>query len=446
MYKKNFKRLKLHKNRHRSQSDQTHDSLNLTNGPNAQNTMLLPESNTSTSLMFLPTSPSAAAGTGGVGRTLSLGGVVARVETLLRNMSSFLKVWIDDRASVPWLFSISSGSWYRYMLKGFTLLSLTNADNAWVSFTKACEVAGRMMNRGYNDLLLGFVTLFSQHDLSHYADVRIRIIRYLSNLAAARLGCQHPLTIIFFHFLDEEVSAQSIESALQMLIELTGKEAAVFQRSIWVLEHARCCRLIDEGRYELAQECIPRLFKESHNVTGSERLLWRTTLLRQGDISLALENVLEAQGYYEQSINLAVERHGHPFPDALGIEAVKRLAKLHASAGDFITARELCKEALNNPWTPLSEPDATGIRAALKTELEETMKMENQEETTVVVAYGGGDGNRCWVAPCVRRFSWKLRQLLHTEGAEGQLENPPTWRKSRKPLNLENHDISMRER
>jgi tetratricopeptide (TPR) repeat protein len=418
MYKKNFKRLKLHKNRPRDQSDQTHNSsLNLTNGPNAQDTMVLPESNTSTSSVFSPTSPSTATSTGGIRRTLSLGGVVARVETLLRNMSSFLKVWIDDRASVPWLFSISSGSWYRYMLKGFTLLSLTNADNAWVSFTKACEVARRMMNRGYNDLLLGFVTLFSQHDLSHYADVRIRIIRYLSNLAAARLGCQHPLTIIFFHFLDEEVSAQSIESALQMLIKLTGKEAAVFQRSIWVLEHARCCRLIDEGRYELAQECIPRLFKESHNVSGSERLLWRTTLLRQGDISLALENVLEAQGYYEQSINLAVERHGHPFPDALGIEAVKRLAKLHASAGDFITAQELCKEALNNPWTPLSEPDATGIRAALKTELEETMKKENQEETTVVVAYGGtgnsrrryygggrgyggGGGIRCREAPC----------------------------------------------
>ena len=366
--------------------------------------MLLLESNTSTSLMLLPISPSTATSTGGIRRTLSLGGVIARVETLLWNMSSYAKVWIDDRVSVPWLFSIGSGSWYWYMLKGFTLLSLTNTENACRSFNRACEVAGLMMNRrssglvdtaGSNDLLVGFVALFSQHDLARYANYKIRIIRYLTNLATARLGCQHPLTIVFWHFLDDEVSAQSIESALQMLIEATGKETAVFHRSIWVLEHARCCRLIDEGRYELAQECIPRLYDETHNASSSARVLRRTTLLRQGDISLALGNSLDAQGYYKQSINLAIERHGHPFPDAVGIEAVKRFANSHLSAADFATARELCNQALNNPWTPLSESDATGIRVALKAELEEMVGVESQQGTTDIAVYGGmGNGRR----------------------------------------------------
>jgi hypothetical protein len=179
MYKKNFKRLKLHKNRHRDQPDQTHNSLNFTPGPDAGKKMLLLESNTSTSLMLLPISPSTATSTGGIRSTLSLGGVIARVETLLWNMSSYTKVWIDDRVSVPWLVSISSGSWYWYMLKGFTLLSLTNTENACRSFNRACEVAGLMMNRrsnglmdtkGSNDLLVGFVTLFSQHDLVRYAN------------------------------------------------------------------------------------------------------------------------------------------------------------------------------------------------------------------------------------------------------------------------------------
>jgi hypothetical protein len=64
----------------------------------------------------------------------------------------------------------------------------------------------------------------------------------------------------FFHFLDDEVIAQSIENALQMLIETIGKEAPFLYSSIWALEHARCCRLIDKAKYELAQDSAVCLF------------------------------------------------------------------------------------------------------------------------------------------------------------------------------------------
>jgi hypothetical protein len=337
-------------------------------------------------------------------RAFSLRGIDDRVELLLWNMSVYLKWWLEEHVSEPWLFSMPFGSWHCHMLRGFTMLSLSHPDKAWKAFGKACIVADRMMSRGHHDLLLAVFALFSKPGLSDFADIRLSLLRYLTRSAALRLGCRHSLTVILFHLLDGEVFSKSIRSALEMLVATTEKEPGLFRRSIWALNHAQCIMLIDSGKYQLALEPASRLFEGAKKSAGLGlvRMLTRSALLRQGDISYGLGDVTQAKHHYERSIVLAQERYGHPFPDPVGVEAVSRLARLQAEFGDYAAAEQLCRTALENTWTPLSEPDATGIRLALKATLESTMLYQWLQDQSgsvwdsstrrVSVYYGRGGG------------------------------------------------------
>jgi hypothetical protein len=288
------------------------------------------------------------------------------------------------------------------------MLSLSHPDKAWKAFGKACIVAEKMMSQGHHDLLLAVFALFSKPWLPEFADIRLSLLRYLTRLAALRLGCRHSLTVILFHLLDGEVLSRSIRSALEMLVATTGKEPGLLRPSIWALNHAQCIMLIGSGEYQLALEPAARLLEGAQKSAGLglERMLTRSALLRQGDISYGLGDITEAKHHYERSIVLAQEWHGHPFPDPVGVEAVSRLARLQAEYGDYAKAEQLCITALENAWTPLSEPDATGIRLALKTTLESTMLYQWLQDHSgsvwdwakgrVSVKYDGGRSRDSW--------------------------------------------------
>lgn len=197
--------------------------------------------------------------------------------------------------------------------------------------------------------------------------MRLRILRYLATLAAIRFGCQHSLTVILFHLLNTDVLTQSTSSALKMLILKMNKEPALLERSIGALDHAQCHMLIDRGEYCLALEPASRLLEGASRSggLGLKSVLTRCALLRQGEICFGLGNLVEAKHYYQRSIDMAEGRWENSFPDPVGVEAVGRLASLQVHCGDYTAAEGLCRAALDNTWTPLSEPDATGSRSAL---------------------------------------------------------------------------------
>lgn len=86
-------------------------------------------------------------------RTLSLRGIDERVENLLWNMSVYLEWWLEERVATPWLFSTAHGSWHWHMLRGFTMLSLSDTEKACKAFSKASVVADKMISQGHHDLL-----------------------------------------------------------------------------------------------------------------------------------------------------------------------------------------------------------------------------------------------------------------------------------------------------
>jgi hypothetical protein len=182
-----------------------------------------------------------------------------RVELVLRCIAGYSDRWLEDRVSIPWEFSPSSSSWIKQMTKSVALLSLADSDSAWETLDLACGIAGQVMSQPYNDLLRNVLVIFLRQWWLAFPRVRAELLRYLTKLAAMKLGCKHPFTIVLFHFIDEDVLLRSAESALQIAITAAESERMLLRRSAWTLNHSYCCLLLDRKEHKAAAAQIDQL-------------------------------------------------------------------------------------------------------------------------------------------------------------------------------------------
>lgn len=314
----------------------------------------------------------------GMERSLLLSSVGGCVEILLWNMAAYLDWWREKWANAPWLFDNGTRRWTWHMWRGFTLLSFSDPSPAWEALNEACIVAETILIQRRNTLILGVVAVFSNLWRTDFTDIRLNLLRYLTKLAAARLGCQHPLTIVLFHFMNDDVLNQSIGRIIQLLIATLDKGAPLLQQSMCIFDRAYRGRPIDERQCSQAQ--APALRHErAVKFDHAENVSMNSAVLRQEGIKYADEAVEDAEQDYWKSIAIAEVRFGHAFPDSVGVEAVSRLARLYLSGGFYTISQRLCLAALENPWTTLPEPDATDIRLALKATLAETLSCQRRE-------------------------------------------------------------------
>lgn len=308
-------------------------------------------------------------------RSLSISGVNSCVEALLWHVAVHSEAWLEARSSSPSLLKQTSKTWDTLKQDGPVSFALFDIGQGVAALERACNTVNEVMSKGSNNLLPIMLVEFCGKWWSHFPGLRHSLLRYLTKLAATKLGTQHPLTIILFHLMDEDVASYAMDAALQLVIQVAEREQTVLDESALSLRHAYCCMLLDYEQYQAALAPVQWLHDEAFKLHGQSGLLTRCSLLREAEIHIGLGAIDSAKLSCEKALKLSERTHLCTALDAVGIEAAARLAKLHLATGNPVAARQLCERALENPQTPFSQVPVglRGMGLTLQVMLEEML-------------------------------------------------------------------------
>lgn len=310
-------------------------------------------------------------------RSFSSSGINDCTKALLWHVAIHSELWLEARSNSPLLFTRISKTWNMLMGHSAVSLSLFDVRQSFRALDQACAVVNKVMSQRYNNLLPMMLVKFCSQWWSNFPDVRRSLLRYLTKLAATRLGTRHPQTVILFHLVDENVAAVCIDPALQMVMQTAEREPPLLDQSALSLRHAYCCMLIDHEQYLAAVALMTWLRDEALKLYGRAGVLTRCALLRKGEIHIGLGAPVDAKISYEEVLQLSEGQHHGTALDAVGIEAATQPARLNLTSGDPAGAQHLCKKALRNPWTLFSKPGLKGMGLTLKVTLEEILVTAN---------------------------------------------------------------------
>jgi hypothetical protein len=315
-------------------------------------------------------------------RPLSNPGVNGCSEALLWNVAVHSETWLEARKNSPSEFIRTSTTWDTLIGHGVISVALFRAGQGVAALNEACAAVSEVMSQGHSNLLPIMLVEFCCKWV-HFPDVRRSLLRYFTKLAAMRLGIQHPLTVVLFHLLDENVAVLCMTPALQIATKSAERETLYVDDISLRLRHAYCCMLIDCEQYQAALAPQTWLYNEARRVYGQSGELTRCALLRRGEIEIGLENPENASVIYKEVLELSEgDYYNQHSLDAVGIEAAR---------GDVEGVRHVCKKALEDFWTPFSQRSLKGMGRTLKIMLDEMLvaaetrlgvrKSDNREAT-----------------------------------------------------------------
>ena len=236
--------------------------------------------------------------------------------------------------------------WRDKLVFGVTALRKQKSAEGWRLISEACGATHRALDQQHQSLFRELLFVFSDRDWTMYPDLSTHILRFFTKTSAAKLGCNHPLSIVLYHFQEQQVFTDTVRPALEVLMNVFGENLDPISEEFWYIKEDYCTMLRDRGDYVVAQSHGLRFLKQSEEVYGRLHLRTRYILLEIGynHYHLGLDDLAEAE--YLDVLQRGREDLGDDFPDRNCIDALQGLAWLYERQGNFVRREECWRAAL----------------------------------------------------------------------------------------------------
>lgn len=237
-------------------------------------------------------------------------------------------------------------SWIGKLSYGAGALAQQKYARGWRLINEACEMVHKVLEQQPINLFRVLFYGLSDDDLSLFPDLRTSLLRFFTKISVGRLGCNHPISVVLYHWQEQQIFTDAINSFFEVLVDVFGENLDPENDESWSIRRDYCGSLRGQREYAAAESHGLRFLKQSEEAFG--RLHWRTrelllefafTKYRQGQSDLA---EIECQDVVQRGR----EDLGNEFPDAGCIYALHQLAQIYSTRGDFAQSDEYWRAAL----------------------------------------------------------------------------------------------------
>jgi hypothetical protein len=266
--------------------------------------------------------------------------------------------------------------WRSKLLLGVLILGQEKPAQGWRLINEACGMFHRILGQKPLGLFRLLFFAFNDDDWAMHSDLSAHILRFFTKIAAARLGCNHPICIVLYHLQGQELFGDAVRPVFEVLMDLFEEDSHSTVREVWDLKVCHCCIMRKYGGYFAAKSTCLRALKRSEDVYG--RLHWRTRsfLNMLGTIHHAqgLHDLAEAK--FQDALQRGREDPRGDFPDEDSVSTLQILAVIYESRG-FVQSEEYWREALDGAIKVWGIEDECTIY--LVNELERSFKRQGKD-------------------------------------------------------------------
>lgn len=275
--------------------------------------------------------------------------------------------------------SIYLDEWRSKLVLGVLELKREKSGQGWRLINEACGMFHRILDqkslRLFGLLFYAF-NVFNVGDWAMHSDLNTHLLRFFTKIAAAKLGCKHPICIVLYHLQGQELFADAVRPAFEVLTNLFEEVPHSTVSEVWNLKEYYCRIMKRRGDYFAAKSICLRALKQSEDVYG--RLHWRTRsfLYELGTIDYAqgLHDLAEAK--FQDVLQRGREDPRGDFPDEDGVYSLQIIASLYENR-DFMQSEQYWREALEGAIKVWSRGDEYTIYLA--SELERSFKRQGKD-------------------------------------------------------------------
>lgn len=236
--------------------------------------------------------------------------------------------------------------WQEKLVYGMWLLRQQKSTEGWPMIHEACEMTSQILDQPPQSFFRFLLNTFDDHNLASCPDLRAHILQFFTKASAATLGCNHPISVVSYHLQEQQILADVVKIAFEVLMDVVGENAEPTNPEVWSLRDFYCRALALRGEWAAAESYGQRFLKQCEEIFG--RVHWRTRRL--------LFNIGEI--YYVQGLHELAEREfqdllqrgrkdlGAQYPGWIDISALRILAWIWEGRGDFTQSEEYWRQVL----------------------------------------------------------------------------------------------------
>jgi tetratricopeptide (TPR) repeat protein len=247
---------------------------------------------------------------------------------------------LDDRAS----FVIC---WRDKLTNGAHMISQQKLTRGWQMIDEACHMAKQVLERPHKDLLKNLLYLLGGNEWFMFPDLlRTSLLRFFTKLSAATLGCNHPISVCFYHLQEQEIIADVTITAFEVLMDIARERSDPSNRDVWDLKLVYCRLLRERGEYTTAQSYVLQFLKQCEDVFSGVH--WRSRSFLFDLAHIHYEQGLHelAEREYQEILQQGRQGLGNQFPDFFCIVTLYKLAEIRGRREDFTQSEEYWRQTL----------------------------------------------------------------------------------------------------
>ena len=218
----------------------------------------------------------------------------------------------------------------------------------WRLLKEACGMMNQILAQQPEGLLRHLLNAFADNDWAFYADLRSHVLQFFTKISAAKLGCNHPISIALYHLQEQQLLADAVIPAFEVLMDGSGDILDAEDDEGWQTREYYRRTLIDREEFAAAESHTLHSLKQAEEVFGllnrrTRSLLHEMAYLhyRQGFYELA-----EAE--YQDVVQRGHEDLGDRPPDFECVFAHAGLAWICEERGDFAKSEEYWRKSVED--------------------------------------------------------------------------------------------------
>jgi tetratricopeptide (TPR) repeat protein len=239
-----------------------------------------------------------------------------------------------------------AADWENKLTFGVTALVEQKPTQGWRVLNEACGIFHRVLDEQPQSLFSALFHVLSDHKWTKHLDLSMRLLQFFTKSSAAKLGCNHPISIVLYHLQEKRIFADTIRPAYEVLMDVSEESFSPTSEELWLTKYLYGNILRQREGYAAAELHTLRSLKQCEEVLG--RLHWHTRnfLVELSDLYL-FQGLYELAGRgYQDVLQRGREDLGGEFPDHTCVYALRGLAWIWQDRGDFARSEEYWREAL----------------------------------------------------------------------------------------------------
>jgi len=236
--------------------------------------------------------------------------------------------------------------WGSKLFFGATALVQQKPTQGWRVLNEACGIFHRVLDEQCQSLFSVLFHALSDPKWAKHLDLSMRLLQFFTKSSAAKLGCNHPISIVLYHLQEKRTFADTVRPAYEVLMDASEESLSPTSEELWLTKSRYGNILRQREDYAAAELHALRSLKQCEEVLG--RLHWYTR-----NILVELSHLYRFQGLcklsepgYQDVLQRGREDLGGEFPDHTCVYALRGLAGIWQERGDFARSEEYWREVL----------------------------------------------------------------------------------------------------